>query len=245
FCVVLAAGKGTMMKSSLYKVLHPVAGKPMVQHVIDQLESAQLDDIVTIVGFGAGQVKEQIGDQSKFVTQEEQLGTGHAVRQAEDALKPYAGTTLVVCGDTPLITSETYQALMEHHEQSGAKATVLTTKMPDPAGYGRVIRNQAGEVEKIIEHKDANATELRVNEINTGTYCFDNQTLFQSLQEVSNNNAQGEYYLPDVMEIIRNQGQKISAYLTPDNEETLGINDRVALANAEKVMKKRVNERIM
>src|SRR5699024_9115481 len=105
----------------------------------------------------------------------------HAVKQAEDVLKSQAGTTIVVCGDTPLITSETYQALLEHHEQTGAKATVLTTSAPDPTGYGRVIRNQAGEVEKIVEHKDANASELRVNEINTGTYCFDNQTLFQSL----------------------------------------------------------------
>lgn len=245
FCVVLAAGQGTRMKSDLYKVLHPVAGKPMVQHVVDQLQSVHLDEIVTIVGFGSEQVKEQIGSQSKFVIQKEQLGTGHAVKQAENVLNSYAGTTIVVSGDTPLITSETYQALLEHHEQSGAKATVLTTNAPDPTGYGRVIRNQAGEVEKIVEHKDANATERQVNEINTGTYCFDNQTLFQSLQEVSNDNAQGEYYLPDVMEIIRDRGQTVSAYLTSDYEETLGVNDRVALSHAEKAMKKRINERHM
>lgn len=242
FCVVLAAGQGTRMKSNLHKLLHPVAGKPMVQHVVDQLQSVHLDEIVTIVGFGSDQVKEQIGDYSKFVIQNEQLGTGHAVKQAEDILNAYAGTTIVVCGDTPLITSETYQALLDHHEQSGAKATVLTTNAPDPSGYGRVIRNQAGEVEKIVEHKDANTTERQVNEINTGTYCFDNQMLFQSLQEVSNDNAQGEYYLPDVMEIIRDRGQKVSAYLTSDYEETLGINDRVALSQAEKITKKRINE---
>lgn len=245
FCVVLAAGQGTRMKSNLYKVLHPVAGKPMVQHVIDQLKQVHLDDIVTIVGVGSDQVKEQLGDESKFVIQKEQLGTGHAVKQAEEILSPQAGMTIVVCGDTPLITSETYQALLEHHQQSGAKATVLTTNAPDPTGYGRVIRNQAGDVQKIVEHKDANATERQVNEINTGTYCFDNQMLFQSLNNVSNDNVQGEYYLPDVMEILRKQGQKVSAYLTPDHEETLGINDRVALAHAENVMKKRVNEQHM
>lgn len=245
FCIVLAAGQGTRMKSDVYKVLHPVAGKPMVQHVIDQLQSVNLDEIVTIVGFGADQVMEQIGDRSKFVTQREQLGTGHAVQQAEELLGDKTGTTIVVCGDTPLITSATYQALYDHHEKTGAKVTVLTTKAPDPAGYGRIIRNQTGEVEKIVEHKDANETERAVNEINTATYCFDNQTLFQALQEVSNDNAQGEYYLPDVIEIIRNKGEKVSAFQTADYDETLGVNDRVALAYAEKVMKRRINERHM
>ncbi|MEN1966463.1 bifunctional UDP-N-acetylglucosamine diphosphorylase/glucosamine-1-phosphate N-acetyltransferase GlmU [Lentibacillus sp. N15] len=245
FCVVLAAGQGTRMKSNLYKVLHPVAGKPMVQHVIHQLKAVNVDEIVTIVGFGADQVMERIGNESKFVTQKEQLGTGHAVLQAKGLLEHKTGTTIVVCGDTPLITSATYRSLCEHHEKTGAKATVLTAKAPDPTGYGRIIRNQAGEVEKIIEHKDANESERAVSEINTGTYCFDNQTLFEALKEVTNDNAQGEYYLPDVMEIIRDRGEKVSAFQTSDYEETLGINDRVALAHAEQVMKKRINERHM
>src|SRR5699024_3304149 len=139
----------------------------------------------------------------------------------------------------PLITSDTYNALFAHHEQSGSKATILTTKSPDPAGYGRVVRNEKNEVERIVEHKDATDAERMIDEINTGTYCFDNKALFAALKDVSNDNAQGEYYLPDVIEILRQQSEKVSAFLTPDIDETMGINDRVALARAEKVMRKR------
>lgn len=245
YAVILAAGKGTRMKSSLYKVLHPVMGRPMVQHVIDQLRPTGLDQTITVVGFGAEAVQETIGDQSKYVIQEKQLGTGHAVLAAKDLLEDKDGTTMVVCGDTPLITNETFLALFEHHEKEEAKATILTAQIDDPAGYGRVIRNASGEVERIVEHKDATEEELLVQEINTGTYCFDNKALFAALQEVSNDNAQGEYYLPDVIEILRNQGQKVSAFKTSDFEETLGVNDRVALAAAEKVLKRRINEKHM
>lgn len=241
FAVVLAAGQGTRMKSKLYKVLHPVVGRPMVQHVITQLKQLQIDEMVTIVGYGAEKVIEKVGDASKFVTQEEQLGTGHAVQQAEALLADKSGTTIVVCGDTPLITRETYKALFDHHEKEGSKATILTAKAPDPTGYGRVIRNKDNQVERIVEHKDANHDQLLVDEINTGTYCFDNQALFEALKEVSNDNAQGEYYLPDVIEILRNKSEKVSAFLTDEFEETIGINDRVALAQAEEIMKKRIN----
>lgn len=245
YAVILAAGKGTRMKSNLYKVLHPVMGRPMVQHVIDQLRPVGLDQTITVVGFGAEAVKETIGNQSEFVIQEKQLGTGHAVLAAKDLLKDKEGTTIVVCGDTPLITSETFQALFEHHENEEAKATILTAQTDHPAGYGRVIRNADGEVERIVEHKDANEDELLVQEINTGTYCFDNQALFSALQEVSNDNAQGEYYLPDVIEILRGKKEKVSAFKTADFEETLGVNDRIALAQAEKIMKRRINEKHM
>jgi len=245
YAVILAAGQGTRMKSKLYKVLHPVMGRPMVQHVIDQIRPVQLDKTVTIVGFGAEKVKEVIGSQSEIVIQEEQLGTGHAVLQAEDLLKDKDGTTIVVCGDTPLITSETYKAIFDHHEKTSAKATILTAKAPEPAGYGRVVRNDSEEVERIVEHKDATKDERSIREINTGTYCFDNQALFAALAEVSNDNAQGEYYLPDVIEILRGKGEKVSAFMTPVFEETLGINDRVALSQAENIMKRRINERHM
>ena len=203
FAVILAAGQGTRMKSKLYKVLHSVVGRPMVQHVIDQLKSLKLDEKITIVGHGAEAVKETIGDQSTFVIQDQQLGTGHAVLQAKDLLENQEGTTIVVCGDTPLITGETYQALLDHHEKVGSKATILTAKAQDPTGYGRVIRNEQNEVEKIVEHKDASAEERLTAEINTGTYCFDNKALFSALKRVSNDNAQGEYYLPDVIEILK------------------------------------------
>jgi len=242
YAVVLAAGQGTRMKSKLYKVLHSVAGRPMVQHVIDQVQDVGLDRIVTIVGFGADKVKEQLGNTSKFAVQKEQLGTGHAVLAAEELLKDKDGTTIIVCGDTPLITGETYQALMDHHESVGASATILTTRTENPTGYGRVVRNEKKDVERIVEHKDASEEERSIHEINTGTYCFDNQLLFQALQHISNDNVQGEYYLPDVIEILQNSGEKISAYVTPDFEETQGVNDRVALAQAEKIMKRRINE---
>lgn len=241
YAVVLAAGQGTRMKSKLYKVLHPVMGRPMVQHVIDQLQQLQLEKIITVVGFGAEKVREQLDNHSEFVIQEEQLGTGHAVKQAEPLLGKKEGTTIVVCGDTPLLTQATLQSLFDHHQQSGAKATVLTTTIVDPTGYGRVIRDASGDVAKIVEHKDATQEQLMVDEINTGTYCFDNQFLFDALHHVSNDNAQGEYYLPDVMEILKQQGEKIAAYQTDDPDETIGVNDRVALATAEKLLKRRIN----
>ncbi|MRG88173.1 bifunctional UDP-N-acetylglucosamine diphosphorylase/glucosamine-1-phosphate N-acetyltransferase GlmU [Salinibacillus xinjiangensis] len=245
FAVVLAAGQGTRMKSSLYKVLHPVCGKPMVQHVVDQLNQLHLSKLITVVGFGAEKVKEQLGEASEFVIQEEQLGTGHAVMMADSLLGKEQGTTIVVCGDTPLLTAETMEALISKHEQENAKVSVLTTEVLNPTGYGRVVRNKQNEVEKIVEHKDASEDELKISEINTGTYCFDNQSLFEALKNVSNDNAQGEYYLPDVIEIVKQQGEKIIAHKTDDINETMGVNDRVALSRAEKNMRKRINEKHM
>lgn len=245
FAVILAAGQGTRMKSKLYKVLHPVCGKPMVQHVVDNVSQLGLQKVVTIVGHGAEKVKNQLGEQSEFALQAEQLGTAHAVLQAKDLLLAEEGTTLVICGDTPLITAKTIEALLKHHEQIEAKATVLTAYIDEPAGYGRVVRNSEGHVEKIVEHKDAGEEELRIQEINTGTYCFDNKMLFDALSKVSNENAQGEFYLPDVIEILKNEGYIVSAYQTKSFEETLGVNDRVALSQAEQLMKRRINRKHM
>lgn len=242
YAIILAAGQGTRMKSKLYKVLHPVCGKPMVQHVIDQVKSLNINDIVTIVGHGAEKVKEQLGNDSQYALQAEQLGTAHAVLQSEEMLADKEGVTIVVCGDTPLIKAETMEALFKHHEETNAKATILTAKAEDPTGYGRIVRNAEGFVEKIVEHKDATEQERSINEINTGTYCFDNKLLFESIHKVSNDNVQGEYYLPDVIEILKNQGEIVSAYVTDSFAETLGVNDRVALAEAERTMKKRINE---
>ncbi|WP_079707614.1 bifunctional UDP-N-acetylglucosamine diphosphorylase/glucosamine-1-phosphate N-acetyltransferase GlmU [Paraliobacillus ryukyuensis] len=241
YAIVLAAGQGTRMKSKLYKVLHPVMGRPMVQHVLDNLQALDLSKTMTIVGHGAEKVKEQIDTTTQFILQEEQLGTAHAVKQAAPMLEQKTGVTLVICGDTPLITKQTIAALFDHHMESKAKATVLTTTISDPTGYGRIIRSESGHVERIVEHKDATADQLAVNEVNTGTYCFDNQLLFEALNRVSNDNAQGEYYLPDVLEILKQSGEKIAAYQTSDSEETIGVNDRVALAKAEKIMKHRIN----
>lgn len=245
YAIILAAGQGTRMKSKLYKVLHPVCGKPMVEHVIDQVRSLDIKDAVTIVGHGAENVKSRLGGKCEYALQEEQLGTAHAVLQSKHILGGKEGLTLVVCGDTPLVTAQTIEALFLHHEKSKAKATVLTASTANPAGYGRIVRSEEGFVEKIVEHKDASEEELQIGEINTGTYCFDNQALFEAIENVSNDNAQGEYYLPDVIEILKKQGEIVSAYITDNFEETMGVNDRVALAEAERLMRKRINEHHM
>lgn len=245
FAVVLAAGQGTRMKSKLYKVLHPVCGKPMVEHVVNHIQSLDVSRIVTVVGHGAEKVREQLGDKSEYVLQAEQLGTAHAVAQAEALLGDLQGTTLVVCGDTPLIRPETMKALYDQHIAQNAKATILTAVAEDPTGYGRIIRDVEGNVAQIVEQKDASPEQQLVKEINTGTYCFDNQALFNALKLVNNENAQGEYYLPDVIEILKQQGEIVSAYISADFNETLGVNDRFALSQAEAILRARINEKHM
>lgn len=245
YAIVLAAGKGTRMRSKLYKVLHPVCGKPMVQHVVDHVRSVGVQNIVTVVGHGAELVKTQLGDKSEYALQAEQLGTAHAVIQAAPLLKDKEGTTVVICGDTPLITPDTIQALFDEHERLQAKATILTAHLEDSSGYGRIIRGENGSVQKIVEHKDATPEELTVQEINTGTYCFDNKALFEALNEVNNHNAQGEYYLPDVIEILKSKNEVVAAYKTPNFDETLGVNDRYALSMAETLMRKYINKKHM
>ncbi|HEX7065161.1 MAG TPA: bifunctional UDP-N-acetylglucosamine diphosphorylase/glucosamine-1-phosphate N-acetyltransferase GlmU [Bacillales bacterium] len=242
YAVILAAGEGTRMKSKLYKILHPVCGKPMVQHVVDEASKSGMNRIVTVIGRGADAVRNQLGTIVEYTKQEEQLGTAHAVMQAEPLLAKEDGTTVVLYGDTPLITQDTIEALIADHEASGAKATILTSIVDDPFGYGRVIRQEDGSVGRVVEEKDASAEEKQINEINTGIYCFDNQELFKALKKVNNDNAQGEYYLPDVVEILKSQGESVRAFRTDDFTETLGVNDRVQLARAEKVMQQRINE---
>ncbi|MEC1623395.1 bifunctional UDP-N-acetylglucosamine diphosphorylase/glucosamine-1-phosphate N-acetyltransferase GlmU [Bacillus mojavensis] len=245
FAVVLAAGQGTRMKSKLYKVLHPVCGKPMVEHVVDEALKLSLTKLVTIVGHGAEEVKKQLGDKSEYALQAEQLGTAHAVKQAQPFLADEKGVTIVICGDTPLLTAETMEAMLKEHTQKEAKATILTAVAEDPTGYGRIIRGESGAVQKVVEHKDASEEERLVTEINTGTYCFDNEALFRAIDLVSNDNVQGEYYLPDVIEILKNDGETVAAYQTGNFQETLGVNDRVALSQAELFMKERINKRHM
>jgi len=177
--------------------------------------------------------------------QKEQLGTGHAVLQAEALLKEEQGTLLVTCGDTPLVTSETFTALMACHEQTHAAATMLTAIMPDPTGYGRVIRNQSGQVVKIIEQKDGSPAELAVSEVNAGIYCFDMPLLWDMLHRVTNKNAQGEYYLTDIIGMLVAEGKTVSAFASSNYKETLGVNSRMQLAEAESVMRQRKLEQIM
>lgn len=245
YAVILAAGQGSRMKSKLYKVLHPVAGKPMVGHVADQLEEMSLDKIVAVVGHGAEKVKEYLGGRVEYALQAEQLGTAHAVQQAQSLLMGEEGTTVVVSGDTPLLTAESLNAAFDDHEKNQAKVTVLSAQVEDAFGYGRVIRSADGSLDRIVEEKDATDEERLIKEINTGTYFFDNQALFESLDKVKNDNAQGEYYLPDVIEILKEQNEKVGAYSIDDVSEALGVNDRKALSQAEILMRKRINEKHM
>jgi bifunctional UDP-N-acetylglucosamine pyrophosphorylase/glucosamine-1-phosphate N-acetyltransferase len=242
YVIILAAGKGTRMKSKLYKVLHPVAGKPMVEHIMDQVEKTKPNEVVTIVGHGAEAIKSHLGERSQYALQAEQLGTGHAVLQAEALLAGKKGTTLVITGDTPLLTAETLTNLFDYHQGKNASATILTAHAEDPTGYGRIIRDHVGIVEKIVEQKDATEQEARVQEINTGTFCFDNEALFNALSKINTNNAQGEYYLTDIIEILKKEGKAVAAYQMADFEEAMGINDRVALALANQIMHQRLNK---
>ncbi len=237
--VILAAGKGTRMKSALPKVLHCVGGKPMVQHVLDAANIAGASRNIVVVGFGAQSVEAMLGVQAEFVVQAEQLGTGHAVRQAAALLEDYHGTVMVLCGDTPLLRGELLAKLFAAHCHSQAAATVLTAQLPDPAGYGRVIRDAHGLVVKIVEHKDASTAELAINEVNTGIYCFEKVALFEALAQITCANQQGEYYLTDVIAILARQNGKVGAVLAEDHQETLGINSRVQLAAAEKILRTR------
>ncbi|WP_150275644.1 bifunctional UDP-N-acetylglucosamine diphosphorylase/glucosamine-1-phosphate N-acetyltransferase GlmU [Paenibacillus tepidiphilus] len=243
--VVLAAGQGKRMKSKLYKVLHPVCGKPMVGHVLDTIKATGCQRTVVVVGHGAEKVKAYIGENAEYALQETQLGTGHAVQQAKALIGSEQGTTVVACGDTPLIATKTLQGLMALHEERGAAATVLTAVTENPSGLGRIIRGSQGELIKIVEQKDCSPEEAAIKEINTGIFCFDNAKLFAALEEVTPNNVQGEYYLTDVIGILRGQGELVLAYQTDDASEAVGVNDRLALSEAEAYMRARINREHM
>jgi bifunctional UDP-N-acetylglucosamine pyrophosphorylase/glucosamine-1-phosphate N-acetyltransferase len=243
--IVLAAGQGKRMKSKLYKVLHPVGGKPMVGHVVDTLNQIHVSRTLVVVGYGADAVQDYLGDKIEYALQEQQLGTGHAVLQARQALGDEEGVTIVICGDTPLIRDQTLLDMLNLHKESGAAATILTAEMAQPAGYGRIIREADGRVSRIVEHKDCNEQEARVKEINTGTYCFNNKQLFEALSLVTNTNTQQEYYLTDVIGILVGQGQIVQAHCMEDGAESIGVNDRAALAEAETIMKMRINRQHM
>jgi bifunctional UDP-N-acetylglucosamine pyrophosphorylase/glucosamine-1-phosphate N-acetyltransferase len=243
--VVLAAGQGTRMKSKLYKVLHPVCGKPMVQHVVDTLASMRVEDVVVVVGHGADTVQATLGERVAYALQKEQLGTAHAVQQAASFLQAKEGTTFILYGDVPLLSEETLTALLHFHEDQKAAATVLTAVLPDPTGYGRIVRNDSGEVMEIVEHKDASDEVRAIKEINTGIYCFDNQKLWNALVQVKNDNVQGEYYVTDCIGILRQAGEKVVAFEAADPDETMGVNDRAQLSEAEAYMRKRIAVRHM
>ncbi|WP_127588078.1 bifunctional UDP-N-acetylglucosamine diphosphorylase/glucosamine-1-phosphate N-acetyltransferase GlmU [Paenibacillus koleovorans] len=243
--IVLAAGQGKRMKSKLYKVMHPVCGKPLVGHVVDVLDEVNADRKVVIVGHGAETVKAYLGDRAEYAMQAEQLGTGHAAMQAEALLEGEDGIALITTGDTPLISADSLGAMIRQHIESGASASVLTAMVDQPFGYGRIVRNADGLVTAIVEQKDCTPEQQWIREINTGIGCFDKHKLFQALKQLKNDNAQREYLLTDVFGILAEQGDKVLGYCTADATEGMGINDRVQLSEAERVMRGRINRRHM
>ena len=237
--VILAAGKGTRMKSALPKVLHAVGGKSMLRHVMTAAEQAGAKRMLVVVGFGGDKVQAEIGAAAEFVLQAEQLGTGHAMMQVQPVLAGFSGTILLLCGDTPLLTGQALLDLVAAHQQSGAAATVLTAKPADATGYGRILRDESGQVLGIVEQKDATAEQKQIGEINTGIYCFEAAPLIAALAGLTCNNAQKEYYLTDVLAILAQAGQQVGAVEVADFQETLGINSRLQLAEAEKILRQR------
>ena len=242
--IILAAGQGTRMKSKLPKVLHKVLGKPMVQWVIDCLTAAGVTDKITVLGHGAEQVATVVAEQTSIVYQTEQLGTGHAVMQGVKALGTENDCVIVICGDTPLLQADTIKSLLAKHNAEKNMVTVLTAQASDPTGYGRIVRNGA-QIEAIVEQKDATEEEKTITEINTGTYCFNQQFLLQYLPTLTTNNAQKEYYLTDLIKIANQNQFPVGGYQLDDFSESLGVNNRVQLAQAEQVLRQRKCNEVM
>ncbi len=244
--VVLAAGIGKRMKSHVPKVLHPVLGRPMLSYVIDAVRGSSPKKIVVVLGHGRDDVKESIGQAGiLFAEQKVQLGTGHAADCARGELAGFKGNILILNGDFPLITSKSLKNLVKKHTEGGADVSFLTADITDPSGYGRVLRNLKGGVEKIIEEKDASPDEKKISEINSGTYCVKSDFLWEVLKGVGSGNRQKEYYLTDIIEIAVKRSRRVLGVKSRDGSEALGVNDRVQLSEVEAILKKRVNDSLM
>ena len=239
--LVLAAGQGTRMKSDLAKVLHPMAGRPLLAFVLDALAGLGLGRTLVVVGHQRERVRAAFADAGVgWVTQAEQRGTGHAVQMAEPELRGFAGTLLVLPGDTPLLTTGTLAALLDAHAASGAAVTVLSMRLPDPQGYGRIVRDAQGGLAAIVEHRDASPAQRALDEVNSGIYAFDYAALAGVLPRLGTGNAQGEYYLTDAVALLREQGGRTEAVCAGDYRELLGVNTPEQLAEAERIHLARV-----
>ncbi|MDF1577991.1 MAG: NTP transferase domain-containing protein [Desulfurivibrionaceae bacterium] len=244
--VVLAAGKGTRMKSVRAKVLHELFFAPMLHHVIRAIAPLNLLEIVVVTGHQAEVVEKSLADfEVSFARQERQRGTADAVSAAEAGLADFRGTILILCGDTPLVRTETLRAMLEAHRAAEAVLTVMTTRMDDPANYGRIVTDQQGDLLRIVEEKDASVAEKGINEVNAGIYCVDSAFLFGGLRGIGSNNRQGEFYLTDLVEIARAEGLAVNRHVCEESLEVLGINSRVELAEAHAILQKRRNHQLM
>ncbi|MGE0155513.1 MAG: bifunctional UDP-N-acetylglucosamine diphosphorylase/glucosamine-1-phosphate N-acetyltransferase GlmU [Geobacter sp.] len=245
--LILAAGKGTRMKSDLIKVLHEVAGQPMVCWPLAAAREAGAEEMVVVVGHQAEQVQRVLSGEAglRIALQEEQLGTGHAVACGLPALSGNSTTVLILCGDTPLLTGVTLQRLALTHHSSKAAVTVLTAKLADPSGYGRIVRDSAGRVQRIVEQKDATPDEAAINEVNSGIYCMELDFLQAHIGSLGSDNAQNEYYLTDLVAVAVAEQRGCAAVVADDTQEIMGVNDRAQLAQAARLLRERINTRLM
>lgn len=243
--IVMAAGKGTRMKSKNSKLVQKIYGKEIVKRAVENAQKAGVKDIVAVVGYKKEEVMKVLGDNIKYAYQDEMLGTGHAVMQAKEYLKGKKGKVLVLNGDVPLIRPETLNKLIEKSIENKEYATLLTAIYDDPTGYGRIVRDEGGNIEGIVEEKDTTPEQKKIKEINAGIYCFDIEALLKALEKVTPNNKQGEYYITDVIQIMNDSGLKTGAVLVEDNTEILGINDRIQLGILTKVLQMRINTELM
>ncbi len=235
--VILAAGEGKRMRGDRAKVLYEVAGKPLVGHVLDRLDDLAIARRVVVVGNRREAVIAYCrGRGAEIAVQEEQLGTAHAFRQAVPALAGFRGPVLVLCGDTPLLTAATLRRLLDTRAERDAAAVVLSAELPDPTGYGRVLRDDRGDIERIVEDRDATPAERAVREINTAIYAFRYPDGVADLERVSRDNQQGEYYLPDLIALLRARGERVAVFRTPEPREAMGVNTMEQLAEAEAAM---------
>ena len=242
--LILAAGKGTRMKSELPKVIHEVNGIPMISKIIKVLEVLKPEENILILGHKKEEVLKVVGENADYVVQTEQLGTGHAVLQAKNKLKDYDGDVMVLCGDTPLLREETLKELYKFHKETDSVTTILTSIYDNPFGYGRIVKEN-DLVKAIVEEKEADDKTKKIKEVNAGVYCFKGRELFEALSKITNNNEKGEYYLTDVIGIQVKEGKKVQSYILNDNIEILGVNSKVELAEASKVLRGRKNIELM
>jgi bifunctional UDP-N-acetylglucosamine pyrophosphorylase/glucosamine-1-phosphate N-acetyltransferase len=240
--LILAAGKGKRMKSSLPKVLHPILGEPMIYYVLEACSPLPAERWIVVLGHKAEEVKRYIPNWVEVVYQEKPLGTGDAVKSAEKALSDFHGSVMVICGDTPLITSETLLSFWEKHKSNDSLCTFLVAGMSSPEGYGRIIRDEKGRVERIVEESDATEEEKKIREVNAGFYIFEKNFLFDSLKKLKPTNAQNEYYLTDILHLAFEEGIEVSTFKIDKEEEILGVNSRIELAEAAGILKRRINE---